>query len=197
MAWRKLAVILSNHDAPYTKIADAAGHAYRHRDHLSELEKQSAIAYYADQVELDLPKAAEAYRAILAIDPDNTIGLNNLSLNQLQQHHFAESESLAVKCMRDGQFANCPINAIGAQSAQGAVQRADSTLRALGAQVTGRPEHEGRSRAGSHVASRLCGGRASCARSSRYGKYDLLEGHGSGDLGSIESAQGHLRSQRG
>ena len=41
MAWRKLAVILSNHGAPYAKIADAAGHAYRHRDHLSELEKQS------------------------------------------------------------------------------------------------------------------------------------------------------------
>ena len=102
MAWRKLAVILSNHGAPYTKIADAAGHAYRHRDHLSELEKQSAIAYYADQVELDLPKAAEAYRAMLAIDPDNTIALNNLSLNLLEQHHFAESESLAVRCVRNG-----------------------------------------------------------------------------------------------
>ncbi len=128
MAWRKLAVILSNHGAPYSKIADAAGHAYRHRDHLSELEKQSAIAYYADQVESDLPKAAAAYEAMLAIDPDNTIGLNNLSLNLLQQHRFAESESLAVRCMKNGQYANCPINAIGAQSAQGALQRADSSL---------------------------------------------------------------------
>ena len=128
MAWRKLAVILSNHGAPYSKIAEAAGHAYRHRDHLSELEKQSAIAYYADQVELDLPKAAEAYRTMLAIDPDNTIALNNLSLNQLLQHHFAESESLAVRCMKNGQYANCPINAIGAESAQGEVRRADSTL---------------------------------------------------------------------
>ena len=65
---------------------------------------------------------------MLVIDPDNSIALNNLSLNQLAQHHFAESESLAVKCMRNGLFANCPINAIGAQSAQGAIGRADSTL---------------------------------------------------------------------
>jgi tetratricopeptide (TPR) repeat protein len=128
MAWRKLAVVLSNHGAPYAKVADAATHAYRHRDHLSELEKQAATAFYSDQVEFDPSKAAAAYRAMLAIDPDNSIPLNNLSLLLLGQHHFAEAESLAVKCIATGQFANCPLNAIASQTAQGELSRADSML---------------------------------------------------------------------
>ena len=128
MAWRKLAVILSNHGAPYAQVADAAGHAYRHRDHLSELEKQAATAFYSDEVEFDPSKAAAAYRAMLAIDPENSIPLNNLSLLLLGQHHFAEAESLAVKCVATGQFANCPLNAIASQTAQGELSRADSML---------------------------------------------------------------------
>ncbi|MEO6211743.1 MAG: tetratricopeptide repeat protein, partial [Gemmatimonadaceae bacterium] len=128
MAWRKLAVNLSNHGAPFARVADAAGHAYRHRDHLSELEKQAATAFYSDQVEFDSSKASVAYRAMLAIDPDNSIALNNLSLLLFGQHHFAEAESLAVRCIATGQFANCPFNAIASQTAQGELPRADSTL---------------------------------------------------------------------
>src|SRR5207248_1365895 len=92
MAWRKLAAILSNHGASYAKIADASEHAYQHRDHLSELEKQAATAWYFEQVEFDHTKSSAAYRAMLAIDPDNNIPLNNLSLILLGRRQFAEAE---------------------------------------------------------------------------------------------------------
>ena len=128
MAWRKLAVILSNHAAPFAKIADASEHAYRHRDRLSELEKQAAIGWYFDVVDRDPPKSVAAYRAMLAIDPDNDIALNNLATLLYTQRRFAEAESLAVRCVAGGEFGNCPLNAIAAQLAQGAISRADSML---------------------------------------------------------------------
>jgi eukaryotic-like serine/threonine-protein kinase len=192
MAWRKLAVILSNHSAPFAKVADAAEHAYRHRDHLSELEKQAAIGFYADQVELDHSKGADAYRAMLAIDPDNTIPLNNLSLILLGQHRFAEAESLAVRCVGNGVFANCPLNAIAAQTAQGELPRADSLLALWERSSPGDPSMkavrvvaptwrhdyaEGERRGRERVAT----------ASTTFWK-DLT----SGDLASIESTQGHL-----
>ena len=192
MAWRKLAVILGNHSAPYAKIADAAGHAYRQRDHLSELEKQSAIAFYADQVEFNQAKAAAAYRAMLAIDPDNTIGLNNLSLNLLGQHQYAESESLAVRCVGNGVFANCPINAMAAQAAQGALPRAESMLALWERKSPGDPTMKAlRVLAPTWhrdfgEAERRARDRVSTA-STTFWK-DIA----SGDLASIESTQGHL-----
>ncbi|MGE5728673.1 MAG: protein kinase domain-containing protein [Gemmatimonas sp.] len=192
MAWRKLAVILGNHSAPYAKIADAAGHAYRHRDHLSELEKQSAIAYYADQVEFDPAKAAAAYRAMLAIDPNSTIALNNLSLNLLGQHNYAESESLAVRCVGNGVFANCPINAMAAQAAQGALTRADSTLALWERKSPGDPSMKAVRvlaptwRHDYAEAERRAQERVSTATTTFW--KDIA----SGDLASIESTQGHL-----
>ena len=192
MAWRKLAAIRSNHGEPYTRIADAASHAYRNRDHLSELEKQSAIAYYADQVEFEPAKAAAAYRAMLAIDPDNTTALNNLSLNLLGQHQFAESERLAVKCVGNGQFANCPINAIAAQTLQGALTRADSTLTLWERKSPGDPSMRATRvfrpvwRQDYAEAERLAR-EALAAASTTFWK-DVE----SADLASIESTQGHL-----
>jgi tetratricopeptide (TPR) repeat protein len=192
MAWRKLAVILSNHSAPYAKIVDAASHAYRHRDHLSELEKQSAIAFYADQVEFDQAKAAAAYRAMLAIDPDNTIALNNLALNLLGQHDYAESESLAVRCVRNGVFGNCPLNAMAAQAAQGALSRADSTLALWERKSPGDPSMKAARVLASTwrhdfaEAERRAHERVATA-STTFWK-DLA----AGDLASIESTQGHL-----
>jgi tetratricopeptide (TPR) repeat protein len=128
MAWRKLAAILNNHAAPFLKVADAAEHAYRHRDRLPEVEKQAAIGFYYDVADRDPQKANAAYRTILSIDPDNTIALNNLALLLYSQRRFAESESLTVRCVAAGEFGNCPLNAISAQLAQGETGRADSLL---------------------------------------------------------------------
>ncbi|MEP7066397.1 MAG: protein kinase [Gemmatimonadota bacterium] len=192
MAWRKLAVNLSNHGAPYAQVADAASHAYRNRNHLSELENQAATAFYSDNVEFNPSKTAAAYRTILAIDPDNSIGLNNLSLLLLGQRHFAEAESLAVKCIATGQFSNCPLNAIASQVAQGELSRADSTLALWERKAPVDPSMKGvlylapTWRYEYAEAERRARERVNTA-STTFWK-DLS----AGDLASIESAQGRL-----
>ena len=85
MAWRKLAVLIGNNGGSTSQAAAAATHAYQHRDRLSELEKQAAIAHYFDQVDHDPSKVIAAYRAMLTLDPDNDIAQNNLVDHARQQ----------------------------------------------------------------------------------------------------------------
>ncbi|HVP69872.1 MAG TPA: hypothetical protein VMS45_01030, partial [Gemmatimonadaceae bacterium] len=128
MAWRKLAVLMSNANGSMTKVVDASTRAYQHRDRLPELEKQAATAWYYDLVDHDSNKQIAAYRAMLAIDPDNTIPLNNLAMALYLRGQYPEAESLAVHCMDTGIFANCPFHAIRPQLMQGRLGAADSTL---------------------------------------------------------------------
>ena len=128
MAWRKLAVVLGNAGASYAQQIDATSRAYRHRDRLPEIERQATIAYYFSNVDIDPPRSAAAYRAMLAIDPDNTIALNNLSIILFDMRQYAEAESLAMRCMENGVYSNCPFHAVRAQIAQGKMASADSSI---------------------------------------------------------------------
>ena len=192
MAWRKLAVLLSNHGASFAQIADAAGHAYRHRDHLSELEQLAATAFYSDQVEFDRKNAAAAYRALLAIDPDYGIALNNLSLQLLLQRHFAEAESLDVRCMSIGQFANCPLNAISAQLAQGELARADSTLALWERKAPVDPAGKATRVLAPTWRGDFAGAERGARERASTASTTFWRDVASGDLASIEGAQGHL-----
>ncbi|MBK5189290.1 MAG: hypothetical protein JJD97_13690, partial [Gemmatimonadaceae bacterium] len=128
MAWRKLSVLISNNGGSFAQSADAARRAYEHRDRLPELEKQAAIAAYFQFVDYDATKVIAAYRAMLAIDPDNDIAQNNLSITLSTRGQYAEAESLAVACINRGQFANCPFHAIREQLLQRKLPAAESTL---------------------------------------------------------------------
>jgi eukaryotic-like serine/threonine-protein kinase len=128
MAWRKLAVILSNTSAPYTDVADASTRAYRHRDRLPELERQATIAWYFDVVEPDRDKVMSAYRSMLAIDPNDPIALNNISQGLFDRHQYADAESVAVRCMELGHYGTCPFHALRNQIAQGKYAAAESTV---------------------------------------------------------------------
>jgi eukaryotic-like serine/threonine-protein kinase len=128
MAWRKLSSLISNNGGSTELSAAAATRAYQHRDRLPELEKQAATASYFDFADHDPQKAILAYRAMLTIDPDNDIALNNLSFALTNTGQYAEGESLAVRCMNRGQFANCPFHAVRAQLLQRRLPAAESTL---------------------------------------------------------------------
>ena len=153
MAWRKLAVILSNHGAPYTKIADAAGHAYRHRDHLSELEKQSGHRLLrrpggarSAQGSRGVPgdagdRSGQHHRTQQSLAQSAPAApLRRIGKSRGQMHEKRTVRKLSDQCDR------CPVGA-----GRGAARRQHAP--AMGAPLTGRPEHEGRSRAGAHVAS--------------------------------------------
>ena len=80
MAYRKLAVILGNLGGNEAAQIAAATRAFSHRDRLPELEGDLTAGYYYQFVEFDPEKAAAAYRAALAVNPDNLVALNNLSV---------------------------------------------------------------------------------------------------------------------
>ena len=83
MAYRKLAVIYGNLGGNEAGQVAAATHAFSHRDRLPELEGDLTAGYYHQFVDYDPAKAAAAYRAALAIDPDNLVALNNLAVTML------------------------------------------------------------------------------------------------------------------
>src|SRR3989442_8112446 len=94
MAYRKLAVVLSNSGGATSRIAAAATQAFRHRDRLTPFERDLAEAYYYTRVEYDPTKVELAYRAALEQDPENGVALNNLALHFNQLRRFPEAESL-------------------------------------------------------------------------------------------------------
>ncbi len=129
MAWRKLAVAYSNSGSGQALVNDAATRAYAHRDRLPEMERDQTVAFYFWRVENDRDKAAEAYRAVLRIDPENLNALINLSNILTSQRQWAEAESLGVRAI---QIAPGIVNSysvtLSAQLPQGKVPAARATL---------------------------------------------------------------------
>ncbi len=97
MAYRKLAVVLSNSGGAQSRIGAAATQAFRHRDRLTPFERDLAEAYYYSRVDYDPAKTEAAYRAALDHQPENGVALNNLALLFNSARRFAEAESLAVR----------------------------------------------------------------------------------------------------
>jgi eukaryotic-like serine/threonine-protein kinase len=128
MAWRKLAAVLGNSSSSTAKIVDATTRAFQHRDRLPELERQATIAYYYGSVDYDEAKMEAAYRAMLAIDPNNDIALNNLGLAYFMVGKYAESESLNEHCVKLGFAGTCIWNLISAQLGEDKASAADSML---------------------------------------------------------------------
>src|SRR5205807_1554122 len=96
MAYRKLAVVLSNAGGAQSRIAAAATQAFRHRDRLTPFERDLAEAYYYTSVEYDPAKTEAAYRAALEQQPENGVALNNLALLFNERRRFAEAEALTM-----------------------------------------------------------------------------------------------------
>jgi eukaryotic-like serine/threonine-protein kinase len=143
MAWRKLAVVLGNTDRSATQQAAAASQAYRHRDRLTALERNLAIGFYHFVVEHDPAKQTAAYRAVLDIDPDNLIALNNLSIVLQDQRRYAEAESLAGRATRLGRGTSFSLNTMASQVAQGQLVEAQATADRYSASAPGSPYAEG------------------------------------------------------
>ena len=143
MAWRKLAVVLGNTQRSATRQAAAATQAYRHRDRLPALERSLAIGYYHHFVDGDLAKVIAAYRAVLSLDPDNLVALNNLSIPLMDQRRYVEAESLAGRASRLGRGASFFLNTISAQVAQSHLVEAQATADRQSSSSPGSPYAEG------------------------------------------------------
>jgi tetratricopeptide (TPR) repeat protein len=136
MAWRKLAVALGNSRASEEQIVAATTRAYQHRDRLPEIERQLTAAYYYSAVDVDPAKEEAAYRQVLAIRPDNSVAVNNLSLRLLKIGRPAEAESLIAPAVRASPSpGNMYLQLVAAQLGQGHDDDARRTLDAMARQV--------------------------------------------------------------
>jgi tetratricopeptide (TPR) repeat protein len=80
MAYRKLAIILSNQDQQRSRAVEAANKAYQYRDRLTERERYLVIAAYHSVVTGNRDQQISAYRTVLDLHPDETYALNNLGV---------------------------------------------------------------------------------------------------------------------
>lgn len=94
MAYRRLAVLLSNNNMARSRINAATTRAYELRERLPPVERYLATAYYFDQVEADPQRVVEAYESVLEFDPEDQAALNNLALVNLDLQNYARSEEL-------------------------------------------------------------------------------------------------------
>ena len=129
MAWRKLGVVMSNALMPQAQVFAAIDHAYRNRDHLTERERNVAIATYFDMGPgRDRQKAVAAYEAVLLRDSTDGVAVNNLALTLWNRRDYARAETLYKRDVRTRSsafaYANLPLVNIDA----GELAAADSNL---------------------------------------------------------------------
>jgi tetratricopeptide (TPR) repeat protein/tRNA A-37 threonylcarbamoyl transferase component Bud32 len=133
MAYRKMAVALSNLGADPSRTTDAATRAFELRDRLPPTERYLAMAYYYWEVEYDVSKTVEAYRSLLDLEPDNPTALNNLSMPLMALHQYAEAERVlrhAIAASDSGVWQHFN-NLAEAQVALGNFAAADSAIAAM------------------------------------------------------------------
>lgn len=101
MAWRKLAVLISNTGRDYDGMLDAISTAYRHRDRLTEMERLLTEGfYYSRGPERDLSKALAAYEAAANLDSLSTAALNNAASIFSEMHQYEKAEQYYRKVVR-------------------------------------------------------------------------------------------------
>jgi tetratricopeptide (TPR) repeat protein len=83
MAYRKLAVELSNREEQRRREIEAITKAFENRERLTETERYVTMGSYYTAVGPDLNRAVAAYENALVIDPNQGTALNNLGVIEL------------------------------------------------------------------------------------------------------------------
>jgi serine/threonine-protein kinase len=129
MAWQGVAIILWNLNRDPGRQQDALTRAYALRDRLPERERYSTEARYFEEVLGDTPKAREAYRALLALDPENAAALTNLGLMAWFDGDLDEASEMAARAIRADSGSLPPYtNLVDAQVSLGDFAAAETTL---------------------------------------------------------------------
>jgi tetratricopeptide (TPR) repeat protein len=91
MAWRKMAIILSNLGEQRARSVEAALKAYENRDRLTDRERLAVTAAYHSVVTGNRDQVIAAYRTLLDIYPDDYLALNNIAViyGQLRDYRRA------------------------------------------------------------------------------------------------------------
>ena len=131
MAYRKLAVEYGNRQLR-DKAQAYYEKAYAHIDRLSDAERYLLLgSYFSLGRHQDAAKAQAAFERLLEIQPNNTAGLNNLSVMLLFAHQPARAETLLTRAIRVGPVASVHFhNLMRGRLMMGQVDSARSAARA-------------------------------------------------------------------
>ena len=129
MAYRKLGVEYGNRGLR-EKRNEYFEKAFAHRDRLSDPERYLMLgSYYWNGPRSDLDKARAAYEDLLAIQPNHTAGLNNLSNQLYYMHQYRRSEELLLRAIALGPAATIHFrNLARTQVALGKIDEAIATV---------------------------------------------------------------------
>ena len=125
MAYRKLGIVMSNSGIDRAEGDRLITRALAYSTRLPELERVLTEGTYYMNVANDPEKAIAAYRAALALDPQNYIALNNSAVVLLDLRQPAEAErTLRRQMASDSTRPNVWSNLVSALTAQGKVGEA-------------------------------------------------------------------------
>ena len=131
MAWRKLAVLLSNEGRDRAAMLEAVSTAYRHRDRLTEMERLLTEGFYFTRgPSPDRQLALAAYEEAVRLDTLNTSAINNAAVVLDEMNEFERTEEMYRRVVRlPRTFGGAFTNLIQAQIRNGREPAAlDSTV---------------------------------------------------------------------
>jgi serine/threonine-protein kinase len=128
-AWRAMAIQLWNLGREPGQQVEAISRAYALRERLTEKERYATEAQYFEWGLDDRAKSRAAWRALLAIDPENSGALTNLGLYAWFEEDYPEAAQLAARAIRaDPNFISPYTNLVDAQVSMGQFAAAETTL---------------------------------------------------------------------
>ena len=142
MAYRRLAIEYNNRGFNRDRAAAYLQRAYDLRDRLSDGERYLTIGSYFGNAgpRPDQAKSLAAYEALLDLQPDNTIALNNLANLYRFRREFAKAEEMAARAIAiQPSIAVYYNNLVRSQQAQGKLEEAHRSAEAMAAALPRNP----------------------------------------------------------
>jgi tetratricopeptide (TPR) repeat protein len=141
MAHRKVGILLGNFRERRNREIEALTKAFEYRDRLTDRERYLAMGSYYASVTGERDKAAEAYRTLLDLYPDEHIALNNLAEEYQWNRDYPAAERLYRRAIAgDSTSLTYYTNLSEPLFSQGLVDSAAATLKLVEQKFPGHPQ---------------------------------------------------------
>jgi len=99
MAWRGLAIVYGNRGQEPAKSVEALARTLQYQDRLTRRERHLARASYFSHATLEFDRATLEYEALLEMDPQDPVALNNLAVDYTELREFERAEELFARAV--------------------------------------------------------------------------------------------------
>jgi tetratricopeptide (TPR) repeat protein len=141
MAHRKVGILLGNFRERRNREIEALTKAFEYRDRLTDRERYLAMGSYYASATGERDKAAEAYRTLLDLYPDESIALNNLAEEYQWNRDYPAAERLYRRAIAaDSTALAYYTNLSEPLFSQGLADSAAATLKLVERKFPGHPQ---------------------------------------------------------